>query len=137
MNDSIKTFYSGPRQIGGGMVKSGGDSVKEFYSGPIQAGGGLPVYVGARRQIGGGFLSGLARFAVPIIKYLAPKALNFAANTINDVVVDGKSLKSAALARGMNEIKSAVKRKNPRPAINKRRKRAKKSITSPLYIKKK
>ena len=79
------------------------DPIKDFYSG--QSGNGLPVYVGSRRQVGGGFLSGLARMAVPIIKYLAPKAANFARNTLSDVVMDGKSFKEAAMTQGVNEVR--------------------------------
>ena len=89
------------------------DPIKDFYSG--QTGDGFPVYVGARRQVGGGFLSGLARMVVPIIKYLAPKAFNFARNTLSDVVMDGKSIKEAALTQGANEIKNVLQ-----PATRKR-----------------
>ncbi len=136
MKNSIKDYYSGSRQCGGGVVKAGNDSVKAFYSKAMQSGNGLPVFVGSRRQIGGGFLSGLARFAVPILNYLAPKALNFAKNTLSDVIVDGKSIKDAALTRGMNEIKTAVSRKRSKPAINKRRKRSKITTTGAVFNKK-
>ena len=102
--------------------------ISDFYSKPLQAGNGLSVYSGARRQLGGSFLSGLSRFAVPIMKYLAPKALNFAKNTMDDVI-DGKSLKNAAIHQGVNEVRTALKRKRTK-RINKRRKRSKTEITS-------
>ena len=105
--------------------------ISDFYSQPLQTGGGLPVYSGARRQIGGSFLSGLARFAVPIMKYLAPKALNFAKNTAIDVI-HGKSLKDAALNRGVDEVKTALKRRGRPPGINKTKKRPKTKLTTVL-----
>lgn len=50
------------------------DILVEFYSKP-QLGGSLQVFQGTRRQVGGSFLSSLARFAIPVLKFLGKKVL--------------------------------------------------------------
>lgn len=81
------------------------DSIKDFYSKPLQYGGdGVPVFKGSRRQIGGSFLSGLARFAMPIIKYIAPRLFSMAKNVAGDVILDKKPLKSSLKDRGVEEV---------------------------------
>lgn len=84
------------------------DSVKNFYSSPSQYGGGLPVFTGSRRQIGGSFLSGLARFAMPILKFLGGRVLNVAKNVANDVIMENKPVKSSLKEHGLNEIKKVL-----------------------------
>lgn len=90
------------------IYKMSMDYVKEFYSQP-QAGGGFSVYSGTRRQIGGSFLSGLARFALPILKFLGRKALNIGKNVATDVIVDKKPLKQSVETRIVEEAKKTLK----------------------------
>lgn len=82
----------------------------DFYSKPQQI-GGYPVFRGARRQIGGSFLSGIARYAIPILKFLGRAALNIAGNTASDVLQGKQSLKDAAIEHGLNEIKQMTRKR--------------------------
>jgi len=103
--------------------------IKDFYSHP-QHGAGFAVYSGTRRQVGGSFLSGLARVALPILKFFAPKALNVVKNVASDVILDKKPLGASIKNRGMQEVSNTIGRVVKRPAryINKTPKRRKKDI---------
>lgn len=61
------------------------DILVDFYSKP-QLGRGFPVFQGTRRQVGGSFLSSLARFAIPVLKFLGKKVLGVATNVASDVI---------------------------------------------------
>lgn len=87
---------------------SGHEFIREFYSKP-QAGGGMGVFAGTRRQLGGSFLSGLARFALPILKFLAPKVASVASGVASDVIGGQKSLGESIKSRGLQEIERTVK----------------------------
>ena len=57
----------------------------QYYSQPQQTGGAY--FIGERyNQIGGGFLSNIGRFILPILKTVGKKILGMGAETLNDVV---------------------------------------------------
>lgn len=85
------------------------DTIRDFYSQP-QTGNGLAVFSGSRRQMGGSFLSGLARYALPVLKFLGGKALNIASNVAADVITDKKPLGQSLKRRAKEEIVSTLKR---------------------------
>lgn len=95
------------------------DYIKDFYSHP-QTGGGFSVYTGTRRQVGGSFLSGLARLALPILKFLGARALNIGKNVATDVIVNKKPVGSAFKSRAVEEVGNVLKGKG-----RKRRRRPK------------
>ena len=113
------------------------ESLQKFYSAPShqQVGGELPVFAGSRRQIGGSFLSGLARFAIPILRFLAPRALNMAKNVANDVLVENKPILGSLKEHGMHEagkvlrgegrkrVLASIRKRKQAPSINKYNKR--------------
>lgn len=81
--------------------------IKDFYSAP-QLGSGFAVYSGSRRQIGGSFLSGLARLALPILKFFGARALNVAKNVASDVILDKQPIKQAIKKRGLQEVQDTI-----------------------------
>lgn len=87
------------------------ESIEKFYSGPSQDGGGagLPVFTGSRRQIGGSFLSGLARFALPILKFLGGRLFNVAKNVASDVVIDKRPVRESLKKRGLDEVGNVLR----------------------------
>lgn len=103
------------------------DTIRQFYSAPSQNGGNLPVFMGSRRQVGGSFLSGLARFALPILKNIGGRLFNVAKNVASDVIIDKKPIRGALKQRGIEEVRNVmtgkgIKRKR---SINKPAKRKK------------
>jgi len=101
------------------------DIIKDFYSQP-QSGLGLPVFSGTRRQLGGSFLSGLARFALPILKKLGGKALGVVGRVASDVISDKKPFRESLKRRAKEEFINTIRggggiRKRPR-YINKLKK---------------
>ena len=105
-----------------------GDYLVDFYSQPQLSGAGFPVFQGARRQIGGSFLSSLARFALPVLKFLGKKVLGVAGNVASDVIEKKMSLRESVPQRakeGLRETISDVRkqtglgRKRRRPPANK------------------
>lgn len=85
------------------------DIIKDFYSQP-QSGLGLAVYSGTRRQLGGSFLSGLARFALPILKKLGGKALGIASRVASDVVTNKQPFKESLKRHAKEEFLNTVGR---------------------------
>lgn len=79
------------------------DILMDFYSRP-QLGGTMAVFKGARRQIGGSFLSSLARFAIPILKFLGKKAVGVATNVATDVIDRQMSLRESVPKRTRESI---------------------------------
>lgn len=96
------------------------DFIADFYSRP-QLGGALPVFVGTRRQLGGSFLSSLARFAIPILKFLGRRALGVASNVATDVIDRGIPLKESVPRRAKEGVKRVFQGKGA-ANINKRAK---------------
>lgn len=71
-----------------------------------QQGGSIPFYAGySRHQLGGSFLGGLLRFALPLFKSFGTSALKVAANTAEDVVNRKRPLKEAMYSNFKREIK--------------------------------
>lgn len=112
------------------MTNKQEDIIKKFYSKPQLGAGPFPVYRGSRRQqMGGSFLSGLARFAMPILKFLAPKVIRVAGNVASDVI-DKKPFGASLAHHTGQEIKDTIvgrKRKAP-TNINKHAKRPKDNL---------
>lgn len=84
------------------------DSIVEFYSQP-QLGGGFPVFQGSRRQIGGSFLSSLARFALPILKFLGKKVVGVASNVASDVIDKKISLRESIPKRAKEGVMDTLR----------------------------
>jgi hypothetical protein len=82
------------------------DEIAVFYSRP-QIGGGMPVYAGATRW-GGGIFSSLARFALPLLKSFAGRAVNVAAKTASDVLDGRRPIKEALIGNTIDEVRSAI-----------------------------
>lgn len=100
-----------------------GDFIADFYSRPqLQSGAGLPVFMGTRRQLGGSFLSSLARFAMPILKFLGRKAFGVAKNVATDVIDRGIPLRESVPKRTKQGIKRAFQGRGAAVNINKRMK---------------
>ena len=82
--------------------------MSSFYGAPsYQGGGSYPVFVGGRRQVGGGVLGSLSRLfvptlkkvGVPILKTVGKRALGLGANVVADALQGenfGESLKTRA-----------------------------------------
>lgn len=71
-----------------------------------QVGEGIPFFSGyPRHQVGGSFLGGLLRIALPLLKSFGTSALNVAANTASDVVHNDKNLKESILSNTVREVK--------------------------------
>lgn len=88
-------------------------TIRDFYSTP-QA-GGLAVFAGSRRQIGGSFLSGLSRYALPVLKFLGKKVAKVAGNVISDVI-DNKPVGESIKKHGLQELKNTLQGKGRRKA---------------------
>ena len=95
------------------------DIIRDFYSSP--QGGGMAVFAGSRRQLGGSFLSGLARFALPILKFLGGKVANVAGRVVTDVI-DKKPILASIKRHGVREVKQTLGAGRKRGPINKRSK---------------
>lgn len=89
------------------LLKMSTDYIRDFYSHP-QTGGGFSVYTGTRRQLGGSFLSGLARIALPILKFLGARALNIGKNVATDVVVNKKPFTESIKTHAKDEVKKVL-----------------------------
>jgi len=83
------------------------DEITAFYSQP-ETGGGMPVYAGATRW-GGGIFSSLARFALPLLKRFAGRAVNVAAKTASDVIDGRRPIKDALIGNTIEEVRSAIR----------------------------
>jgi hypothetical protein len=91
------------------------EEITAFYSRP-QMGSGMPVYAGANRW-GGGFFSTLARFAMPLLKSFAGRAVNVAARTASDVIEGRRPIKEALVGNTLDEVRTAIR--NRQNSINK------------------
>jgi hypothetical protein len=89
--------------------------ITAFYSQP-QTGGAMPVYTGARRW-GGGFFGSLARFALPLLKKFAGRAVNVASKTASDVLDGRRPIKDALFDNTLDEVRSIINKRNT--SINK------------------
>jgi hypothetical protein len=65
------------------------------------------VYTGASRW-GGGILSTLARFALPLLRTFAGHALNVAIKTALDVIENRRPSKDAFIDNTMLEVRTAI-----------------------------
>jgi hypothetical protein len=104
-----------------------------------QYGGSLPVYGGTRYQRGGGILSSIARFAMPILKNMAMETAKAAPNVIK-AIISKKSSPGKAILQGLKSASArtasktlgqpAKKRKTitKKPTIPRKRRRAQKDI---------
>ena len=86
---------------------SSSDILVDFYSKP-QLGGGFPVFQGARRQVGGSFLSSLARFAIPVLKFLGRKVLGVAGNVASDVIDKNISFRESVPRRAKEGLSETI-----------------------------
>lgn len=115
------------------------DILVDFYSKP-QLGGGFPVFQGSRRQIGGSFLSSLARFAIPVLKFLGRKVLGVAGNVASDVINRKMSFKESVPKRAKEGIMETLhgvqsgrgqKRKRPQKLVMSKHPRTSSEINTP------
>ena len=84
------------------------NSIIDFYSKP-QIGGSMPVFAGARRyQMGGGFFSTLARFAIPILKSIGGRVFNVATRTAADVFQNKRPIGQSIVDNTLDEVKSVL-----------------------------
>lgn len=98
--------------------------IKSFYSEPHQSGAGFTVFSGTRRQVGGSFLSGLSRFALPILKFIGSKVFNVAKGVASDVVIDRKPIGQSLKKRTIQEVTDTVSKSfssRKRPSTKKQR----------------
>ena len=105
------------------------DILTDFYSKPQLGGGGFPVFQGTRRQVGGSFLSSLARFALPVLKFLGKKVLGVAGNVASDVIDKKMSLRESGPQRAKEGVMTTIqdvrkqtglgRRKRTRPSVGK------------------
>ena len=94
------------------------EEISAFYSKP-QLGSGMPVYAGANRW-GGGFFSTLARFAMPLLRSFAGRAVNVASRTASDVIAGRRPITEALVGNTLDEVRSAIRNSNNRQhSINK------------------
>jgi hypothetical protein len=84
------------------------DEIAAFYSRPQVGGGGMPVYTGSVRW-GGGIFSTIARFALPLLKIFAGRAVNVAAKTASDVIDNRRGFKDALIGNTIQEVRSAIR----------------------------
>ena len=88
------------------------DRTAAFYSQPSYGGGGFHVFVGSRRQRGGGIFGALARIALPFAKRVgssllkkgARHAMSLAQNVASDVAA-GKSIGESLKSQGKSQLK--------------------------------
>jgi len=115
------------------------DILVDFYSKP-QLGGGFPVFQGSRRQIGGSFLSSLARFAIPVLKFLGRKVLGVAGNVASDVINRKMSFRDSVPKRAKEGIMETLhgvqsgrgqKRKRPQKLVMSKHPRTSSEINTP------
>jgi hypothetical protein len=96
-----------------------------------QHGGSIPYYAGfPRYQIGGSFLGGLLRFALPLFKSLGASALQVAANTAQDVVEGDAPIKESIFKHVKREVKrkldddsGTIYKQNDRPVTRYKKRR--------------
>ena len=78
------------------------DQTALFYSRPSH-GAGFPVFMGSRRQRGGGIFGSLKNFFLPVAKKVGRNLLSQGVGLAKDVMQDaleGKNIKSSFLDRG-------------------------------------
>ena len=105
------------------------DILVDFYSKP-QLGGGFPIFKGTRRQVGGSFLSSLARFAVPILKFLGKKVLGVAGNVATDVLAKNMSFRESVPRRAKEGLSETITDVRRQTGLGKKRKRPGKLVLS-------
>ena len=99
-----------------------------FYSRPSYQ-SGYPVFAGGRRQVGGGIfgalkralLPGLKRYALPVMKRVGNRALDFGANVAADALQGadiGESMKVRAQQSAIDALDDLTKSRRP---VRKRR----------------
>lgn len=62
-----------------------------------QYGGTLPVYVGTRHQRGGGILSSIARFLIPVAKTMLTETVKATPGVVSNIMNNKQSAKHAIL----------------------------------------
>jgi hypothetical protein len=83
--------------------------IAQFYSQSQLGNGSMPVFVGSRRgQMGGGFFSSLARFAIPILKNIGRGALRVVGRTATDYLDHQRPLGAALVDNALREVQSAI-----------------------------
>lgn len=98
------------------------DILVDFYSKP-QLGGGFPVFQGARRQVGGSFLSSLARFALPVLTFLGEKVLGVAGNVASDVIDKKMSFRQSVPQRAKEAAMDTLRDVRKQTGLGRKRKR--------------
>jgi len=98
------------------------DILADFYSRP-QLGGGFPVFKGTRRQVGGSFLSSLARFAIPVLKFLGKKVLGVAGNVATDVLAKNMTFGESVPRRAREGLSEAITDVRKQTGLGRKRKR--------------
>ena len=106
-------------------MRGGSDILVDFYSKP-QLGGGFPVFQGSRRQIGGSFLSSLARFAIPVLKFLGKKVLGVAGNVASDVIDKKMSFRESVPKRAKEGMMETISDVRKQTGLGKRKQRGRK-----------
>ena len=85
------------------------EQIFEFYSKPTQYGGAMPYFIGERyNQIGGGFLSNVGRYVLPILKTIGKNLLGIGAEVANDVVNKNVDVKRAISNRTRKRLKCTI-----------------------------
>ncbi len=83
--------------------------MQNIYSKPLASG----IYAGTRVQRGGGWFGRIMKSAIPFLSNIGKKvgkgAINFATDTLHDVLVDGRSIKDAAKEHGMRSLRETAK----------------------------
>jgi len=100
-----------------------GDYLVDFYSRPQLGGAGFPVFQGARRQVGGSFLSSLARFALPVLKFLGKKALGVVGNVASDVIDKKMSFRESVPQRAKEAAMETISDVRKQTGLGRRRRR--------------
>lgn len=109
-------------------MNANSDILVEFYSKP-QLGGAFPVFQGTRRQIGGSFLSSLARFALPVLKFLGKKVLGVAGNVASDVIDKKMSFRQSVPQRAREGVRETIADVRKQTGLGARKMKRKRSVS--------
>lgn len=119
------------------------DKMNSVYSGPSYS-SGYPVFVGGRRQVGGGIFGALKRSILPAIKPYAKAmlkragkhALNFGSNVVGDAL-QGENLKNSIKMRAKESAINALDDLSKSRRIVRRRRRKSRQVGSGRVTKQK
>lgn len=84
------------------------ETLVNFY----QTGHGLPVFAGSLRnhQTGSGFIGGVLRMALPLLKTVGSHLLNIASGTAQDFIHGEKPLLDSVVSNTIAEVKKSLAR---------------------------